>query len=185
MRLTTAEVAAIGLITTLAASMIPTAVARREARRQRKHEWATRAADAYSRGRAAWSLCGETNLSASVGAGEGAGLVAPGATEKRLSEVRASIDSLRAVAATCASKEDSHVPHEIARRLWLLSHAMVTAHNIVRVRKPGEDPSPRLAPLEEQAKRATSGTDGEGVKSRTLEVLFEDFEDQIRRTAQG
>lgn len=180
MKITTTQIAVLGITTTFLAGVIAPVQAARQARKQRRSDWSVRASEAYSLARAAWSLVGETRLQRSVSVAEGRGLTSDGETSRRNQEAQLAITQLRAVGATAPDPEAGKLAHEIAQRLWQLDHAMVQALNVTRVTQPAEV-SERLAPLTKQAENATAGWPGkDGHQGLSLETLFERLEEAIR-----
>lgn len=182
MRITTAELGALGIVATLIAGIIAPVSARRETIRTRRHHWATQAAEAYAQGRRAWSLCGEPRLEVGAGAAEAIGFVAPGEVERRQDQINGAIDVIHAAAATCEWSEYAAVAKEIARRLWLLEHAEVATLNLIRT-SPRAEHQERLVPLQAQADQATHGSGRGPLEAKSLEQLFDEFESAIRRAA--
>lgn len=185
MRITEAELGALGIVATLIAGLVAPVSARRETIRTRRHQWATQAADAWSQGRRAWSLCGPERLEVGAGAAEAFGLSPAGEVERRQDQINAAIDVIHAAAATCEWTESAAVAKEIARRLWLLDHAMVASLNLISQRRHEAIGELRaaLAPLEAQAAHATHGSGSGTLEAKSLERLFDEFELAIRRAA--
>ena len=177
MPVTTSEVAALGIVGTLVAGLASPWVQTRQARHQRRVDWATRAANAYSAARVAWSHVANLN----AGIGGALRLVPEGELQTRHELVQEAIAQLRSIAAT--SEHGGEVPHELAQRLWALDSGMIAAFNVIRL-SPDEEKEQRLAPLQAQVQRANDGRpEGVGLPSESLESLFATFEEQVRKSA--
>lgn len=183
MKVTTAEIAALGMVTTVLAAWIAPVVARREGKRTRRYEWALRAGDAYGQARRAWSLCGPDQVVHGAGIAAGLGLIPMAEFAAKEAQISAAVDALHSVAATSEHPKVSDFPDEIARRLWLLQAAMIASYNVIKNSAPTTQRQ-ALQPLQEQLEKATGGwKDAEGVEALSLEELFDHYKGAIRRAA--